>query len=144
MTNRSVVVDSSVMVKWLSREGEQHLEQADTLMKDMQQGKIELYSPELAKYEVGNVLLQKGLPLVQLKASHASLYALPIRFVSETKELSELTVQIAYKSKMTYYDASFVSLAQLLDGILITDNVKDQGKARTATTVPLAGYSRSR
>lgn len=141
MANRSVVVDSSVMVKWLSQEGERHLEKADTLMKDMQQGKIELYSSELAKYEVGNALLQKGLPLVQVKASHASLYALPIRFISETQELSELTAQIAHKSNMTYYDAAFVSLAQLLGGVLVTDNIKHQGKATTVTVIPLAKYS---
>lgn len=135
-----VIVDSSVIVKWLSLEGEQHVEQVNLLLSDVKEGRVHLYSPELAKYEVGNVMLQKGTPLAQTVVGTATIYALPIQFIPETKELSELTTQVAYTSSMTYYDASFVALAESLKGKLVTDNIKHQGKTTHVEVVPLRNY----
>ncbi len=140
MTKEPVIVDSSVIVKWISQQDERYLKQADLLLQNVQRGHIVLYAPELAKYEVGNAMLHKGAPLVQTKTGSATIYTLPIHFVSETKELSLLTTEIAYRFSMTFYDASFVALADVLEGTLITDNIKHQGRILTVRVVPLAHY----
>lgn len=141
MSIKKLVIDSSVIVKWLSSDKEANLEQADVLLQDVQDGKAELYSTELAKYEIGNALLKgKGLHFSDAKISLATLYALPIQFIPESKELAEDTYQLGEKSNMTYYDASFLSLAQMLNGILVTDNIKHQGKAKSIKVMPLSEY----
>lgn len=140
MTKENIVVDSSAIVKWLSDEDEQYLKQADLILKDTERGRVKLFSPELAKYEVGNVMLQKEAPLAQIKAGTATVYKLPIQFVTETHEMSELTTEIAYESAMTYYDAAFLALARTLNGTLVTDNIKHQGKSKIVKVISIANY----
>ena len=57
MSVRNIIVDSSVVVKWLSADNEKYLSQADKLLFEVEKEKVRLYAPELAKYEVTNALL---------------------------------------------------------------------------------------
>lgn len=67
MTSK-LVIDSSVIVKWLNTTDEGNLEKADKILADALQRKVELLAPELAKYEVGNVLLiRKKLSLKEVQ-----------------------------------------------------------------------------
>lgn len=141
---KKLVIDSSVIVKWLHEEDEQYLVQANRILSDLQNNDTVLIAPELAKYEVGNALLsgKKVLP-DEAEVLLKSLYTLPIRFVTESPEIATETYKIAQETKTTYYDASFMSLAKQLDATLITDNVKHQGKAADIKVLPLSDYSRS-
>src|SRR3989338_6636587 len=59
---KRIVVDSSVIVKWLSSQDEKFIPQANKILQDAKEEKIEIYTTELANYEVGNtlfILLQK-------------------------------------------------------------------------------------
>lgn len=138
---RLVVIDSSVCVKWLNRKEEVLLTQADKVLKDVEDGKVYLFMPELAKYEVGNALLNKGPELPFINLALEKFYAIPIQFVVEDLELAELTMKIAHESKITYYDASFISLAKKLQADLVTDNPKHQkGKVNGVKVVSLKNY----
>lgn len=138
---KPVVVDSSVIVKWVSSQDEARLEQADKLLKDCQSGKVELYSSELAKYETANALLKgKQLDLPQALTSLETIYHLPINFVAETDNSAGRTYALAQNQNMTYYDATFLSLAQTLKGVLITDNIKHQRPLAGIKVTPLAQY----
>lgn len=100
-----------------------------------------LFAPELAKYEVGNVLLYaKRLNSTQAEIVLSDFYKLPITFVEDSKELAIETYRISAEHKVTYYDASFMALAKLNDATLITDNIKHQGKARSIKTTALKDY----
>lgn len=123
---RLVVIDSSVAVKWLNRKEEKLLLQADKILKDVEDEKIYIFMPELAKYEVGNALLNKGpeLPLINLALE--KFYDIPIQFIIEDFEFAKSTIEIAQNFKITYYDASFISLAEKLNADLVTDNPKHQ------------------
>lgn len=123
-----VVVDSSVAVKWCSGLKEEKLDKANRIFLDGAAGKIEIYLPELAKYEVGNALMNKGLEPSLAKASLDPLYIPPLKFVALDEGLADLTMDIALQAKITYYDASFLALAQKLKAVLITDNPKHQKK----------------
>ncbi|OGD96015.1 hypothetical protein A3A48_00050 [Candidatus Curtissbacteria bacterium RIFCSPLOWO2_01_FULL_37_9] len=138
---KKLVIDSSVIVKWLSQQDEDHIIQANKVLNDVKKGKIELFAPELAKYEVANAILTgKGIMPSNVKISLATLFSAPIQFVSETIELAESSYKFAYESGITYYDASFASLANLLDAPLVTDNPKHQAKVKGIETIPLKDY----
>jgi len=136
-----VVVDSSVIVKWLNDVDENNLDQANKLLADALKGSVDLFVPELAKYEIGNVLLiRKKLPLKEIGKPLKALHAFPIQFVAESEELAKETYSLAFNCKVTYYDASFMSLAKQYNATLITDNIKHQNKSKDITVKSLTEY----
>lgn len=137
-----IVLDSSVIIKWLSSQDEGRLEQADRILRDKQKGQVELFTSELSKYEVANALLKgKSLPLTQAKAALTTLYQIPLTFISETVGLAKETYKIASELGITYYDAAFLSLAKRLKATLVTDNPKHQKRAKGVKVVALKDYS---
>ncbi len=136
-----IVCDSSVIVKWISSEGENYLEKADQIIKDRQDDKTELFAPELAKYEVANaILLGKQLSPPQAMISLGTVHSLPIQFIPDNIDLAQRSYQFAHKFGITYYDASFVSVAEFLDATLVTDNPKHQAKVKEVKVLPLKDY----
>ncbi len=139
--NTTIVVDTSVIIKWLSQDKEKYLDKADGILKDAQKEKIILITPELAKYEIGNVLLfSKNLSPKQANIVFTKLYKLPLTFVTESTELANETFRLAYKLHITFYDASFTALAKQENAILVTDNIKHQGKDLSIKVVALQDY----
>lgn len=137
---KKIVVDSSVIVKWLNSQNEDHLEQAKNMLQDAQDGITIFFAPELSRYEIGNALLKKKLILSQALDSLATAYSLSIQFVSETPQLAFETYKIASEAKITYYDAAFLALAKHEEAILVTDNPKHQGKSPLIKVVALKDY----
>lgn len=137
----TLVVDTSVFVKWLNQTNEKYLENADKILDDVKTGQVELVIPELIKYEIGNVLL-KGKQLIPNQAyiSLGTAYSLPVTFVTESEEQAKETYALAHKLGISYYDASFMSLAKQYNATLITDNVKDQGRDSSIKVVALKDY----
>lgn len=141
MTKKTIVVDSSVIVKWVSSQDEKHLEQANKILQDIRTNKVDVYTSEIAKYEVSNALLKgKGLNLAEAYISLGTVYNLPITFIQESEEIARSTYEIGQKLNITYYDAAFISTAKKYEAILITDNIKDQGKASGVKVVALKDY----
>lgn len=139
--NSRIVVDTSIIVKWLNQTNEENIDEADQVMESVLKGETEILAPELAKYEVGNVLL-KGKQLTPSEAyiSLGTVYSLPVTFVSESEDLARETFSLAYKLGITYYDASFVSLAKQYDATLVTENPKHQGKSQEVKVKSLKNY----
>lgn len=142
-----VVPDSSVIVKWVNQQNELHLQKADKLLVDVQKGKVELIVPELAKYELGNALLKKGLSDAQAFQTLGTVYCLPMQFVAETEQLAGVTYQMANNvrsseliPKFTYYDASFAALAKQEEAVLVTANPKHHGKILGVKVISLENY----
>ena len=137
----NVVVDTSVITKWLNQNGENDVDMADRIMESALKGEIELIAPELSKYEYGNVLLRgKQLTPKEANISLGTAYSLPINFVSESEDLARETFTIAFNLGITYYDASFLSLAKKYDAVLVTENIKHQGKTRDVKVKSLRDY----
>lgn len=125
---RPLVIDSSVAVKWLNKQDESNIDQADKVLEDVQNGKVRLLMPELAKYEVGNALLYKDMQLQQALGSLATYHSIPIQFLPQDPQQGQVTMQMAHENKVTFYDASFMALAKEQKAELITDNPKHQKK----------------
>lgn len=137
---KKIVVDSSVVVKWLSSQGEEDISQSDKLLKDCEKGKIKLFVPELTKTEIGNAICYKGMDLPQSKITLATLYSLPITFVILEKEQALQTLEISKSKGITYYDGLFISLAEWLSASLVTANPKHQKGSRKIQIIPLKKY----
>lgn len=141
MSDVKIIVDSSVIIKWLSSDKEQHLDSANKLLEDALDEKIEILVPELVKYEVGNTLLfSKKLSSQEGTEVLAYFYTLPITFVTESEDVATKTFNMALNSGITYYDASFMSLAKQYNATLVTDNIKHQGKDLSIKVVSLKDY----
>jgi len=137
---KNTVIDSSVTVKWLNQINEPNLKQADKLLQDAQHQKVTLSAPELSKYEIGNALLKKQLPLHQANEALGTISHLPIKFIPETEQLAQETYKIAQQAHITYYDASFIALAKQENAQLVTDNPKHQGKTNDIIVIALKDY----
>ena len=141
MINKVLVVDSSVIMKWLNQNEEENIDKAEKLLKDFQDEKVQLIAPELAKYEVGNVLIySKKLSSVQGQIILRHFYSLPIKYISETESLAFDTYEISLKLKITYYDAAFISLAKRYNASLVTDNPKHQKNTEDVKVIELKNY----
>ena len=140
MAKRQLIVDSSVAVKWVNGNDEKNLDQADKIIADLEANKLELVAPELAKFELGNALLNKKISPEGTKASLASYYGIPISFISWDQNLAEDTMDMAFENKITYYDASFMVLAKKFGATLVTDNPKHQKQVAGVKVVSLKDY----
>lgn len=130
------VVDTSVALKWFSKEKDS--EKADKLLKTLESKQIEIYLPELAKYELGNALFKgKRLSYVQARAILETLYMLPLNFVAEDFKLAKTSYRLAEKLNITYYDACFLALAKIRKIPLITANPKHQRTVRGVKIIAL-------
>ena len=138
----SVVVDSSVVIKWLNQVDEKHLEQSNLLLNQLERAAIIIFAPELVKYEMGNALL-KGKQLSQSESADALnlFYGLPLQLLEMNEDLAVSSYRIAHQYGITFYDTVFLALAQKLNCPLISDNIKHQGKAVEVTVGSLANYS---
>lgn len=137
---KKLVVDSSVMVKWVNSQDESYLDQSNRLLDDCNEGKVVLVAPELAKYEVGNVLWKKGLTLPAAQASLGTIYGGPVEFMKQDEAEAMLAMEIATKSGVTFYDATFISLAVKLGATLVTDNPKHQHRFEGVRVIALKDY----
>lgn len=138
---KKLIIDSSVIVKWLNQTNEERLQEADRIISDARQGKITLETSELAKYELGNVfLLSKSLTIPEAKTTLSSFYTLPLKFHNQTKELALITFKIAKEANVTFYDASFLALAKQENAVLVTDNPKHQSKIKGVRVIALRDY----
>lgn len=138
--SKKIVVDSSVIVKWLNSQNEKYLTQTDKLLLDCEKGKITLIAPELAKYEVGNALLYKEMETTLTHASLSTLYSLPIEFIPLTEEEASDSLDIARENKVTFYDAVFVNLTKKIGAVLVTDNPKHQKQIKGAKIIAIKDY----
>ncbi len=136
-----LIVDSSVIVKWLNQQDEERLAQSDKVLRDATEGQVTLLAPELAKYEIGNALLmKKQLEISDAGITFKDLFIMPIQFIDLSEKLSKETYRIAKDLSITYYDACFIALAKQEEAKLVTDNPKHQGRTQEVTVIPLEEY----
>ena len=138
---KKLVLDSSVMVKWLNKTDEDNIKQADAVLKDTQMGKVVLLAPELAKYEIGKALLvNKKLSQTDAKISLAVLFELPVEFIPQSPELARESYAIASAFGLTYNESVFLALTEQRGAVLVTDNVSEQARESGINITALKEY----
>lgn len=137
---KQIVVDNSVITKWLSSVKEDNLEEADLLLTRATEQKLQLYAPEMAKYEAGNTILKgKKLEIPQGIATLTAFYSLPITFLPENSTRMATTYALANEYKLSYYDAVYLTITKELGATLITAD-KEQASTKLVKTVLLSDY----
>lgn len=139
----SYVVDASVASRFLLVEDLS--DRAELVLDDFLEGGLDLRSPELVVYEVGNTLwksVKEGFVSLEEAAEKFS-YFLELRINSislssaEHKEVLEWSV----KNNSTYYDSVYVKSCMKVGGTLLTaDDVLYKKSRETVPTVHLRDY----
>src|SRR5208283_1721320 len=108
---REIVLDSSVVVKWFSKEIKSV--EALKLMDSYVQGSAELAVSEILFCEVGNALRYKpDYDTQKWKNALAQLFNLRMKVTHLTEDLVMRTGEIAYDGKVTFNDALPVAIAE--------------------------------
>jgi predicted nucleic acid-binding protein len=123
-----VVPDASVLLKWvLPEEREPHAAQAIAIREAFIAGRIRLLVPPLWFYEVGNVLVMNYSDSAAERL--AALAAFHVPEARPTAAWRERIIKLAAERGVTFYDASYHALAEILDGIFVTADDKYLRKA---------------
>lgn len=123
-----IVVDSSVVVKWLLSKNEKYVENALVLLEQIRKGSVNCLAPELVKYEISNAVLNKKVSSDIAELALSTFYRIPIQYSLFFEELTKEAYKIAEANRITLYDSSFMALALREDAVLVTDNPKHQDK----------------
>src|SRR4030042_6791664 len=138
---RRCVVDSSVLVKWFNQENERFLGQAAQIFQDLNSDKIKIATPEFSILEVANVLIfGKKVKEEQVKVSISDLLNLPINFARLEDSLIRIAIEISIQTKITVYNAVFISLAKKGGCKLISDDKDHHLKVTDGTVLALKDY----
>ncbi len=138
---KKTVIDSSVIAKLLNKNKEEHIEQADSIIKDAHVGKVALFAPEVAKYEIGKLLvLGKKLSQSEARIALETLFGLPIEFVSHSQDLSRESHAIASEFELTYNESVFLALAEQKGACLVTDILDSKLKPPGIEIIALRDY----
>jgi predicted nucleic acid-binding protein len=125
MSGRSaaVVLDASVILKWvLDADTEPGHAAANRLLERWQQGELNLLVPSLWLFEVGNILCLKRP--ADASAALAALWDLGLSEVPFSRSLIQRTVTLAQSHGLTFYDASYLAVAEEEQVILVTADGK--------------------
>jgi|SRR3989338_2053082 len=112
------VLDASFVLSFLLNEGNNNVEKT---ILDYKEGKINLVSSSLLAYEVGNGL-RTGVLRKRLTGSQAeSLYKAFFEFeIPEESFNFPDVLKLALSKSISFYDASYINLAQTLSLKLLT------------------------
>lgn len=137
----SIVIDNSVMMRWLFNDGtEKDKHYAQKVLKRVEKNKLKVIVPYIWVYEasfVVNFYTKKELILYDKSIKHLdSLFDLcsVIRGEEKPKEL----FIFANKYKLSSYDASYVMLAQQQQAPIAT---LDKGKIKAAKNIDIVIFS---
>jgi len=119
-----LILDTSVIVKWFFKENEKNIEKAGTILNRYMDNKIKIIVPELAVFELANVLKNK---LDKYKSEQLGiidkLYNMGIIFYIDM-EILKRAVEVAVDIKDSVYDGIFLATAEYFSGKFITDDSK--------------------
>lgn len=122
----NLVFDASVVAKWFFEEEKTDL--ALTLLEEHKLGKININVPVLLLFEFGNTVIKKFREDIDTQEEFnrdlADLLASALNFVAPTQDLLKLTYTLSRKYEITFYDATYVALAQKLKCDFVTADKK--------------------
>lgn len=120
MKPKPMVVDSSVALKWLKPEGEEHAAEARALLDAHEAGRQELTAPAHLLLEVMNALWAHRATAAQIQRAVELLIGLRMTFIEADPALLARAAEMAVDHRITVYDAVFAALAERLDCELVT------------------------
>lgn len=122
---RELLLDTSVLLKWFHREGEDEVEQAEWHLQAHRQGVVRAHMLDLGVYELGNVLVRALNRTAQQSAAVLDA-ALALCGPALTLNAADLgkAAEIACADALTFYDAAFAVAASAHECTLISADRK--------------------
>ena len=130
---RVVVVDASVILKWVLEQDEQDLQRALAIQRAGVLDKLQLLVPSLWRFEVGNTLARK-LP-EQAGAWLNLCSASGLEEVPVAEAVQARTIELCRDHGVTFYDASYHALALAKSGTFVTADERYVAKAKASGSV---------
>lgn len=122
MNDMEKVFDASVIIKWfIDEEGS---DKALIYLQDYKDKKFSIIAPTLLYYELGNILLAKKATKYQVSKIMEYLQALHLIDVNIGHDAFRKVFENANELKITYYDASYITLMQKYNCEFITADKK--------------------
>ena len=117
----TLLVDTSVVVKWFHSDGEAEVEQARFLLQAHRAGAERLLVLDLGAYELGNVLLRPlRMPAPVVVEALTLLRTLCGPLVHPRPSWQHAAAELAEQHRLTFYDASWAAAAQALQCPLVS------------------------
>lgn len=118
-----IVIDASIGVKWFSCKDENNIDLALQIRDLKLKNGIEVTVPDLFFFETINALLKKkGFTNEIIHFSLETLYRMDLNIIYPDKEIIDNTIDIARKSKLTFYDSLYIAAAVSRQALLITED----------------------
>lgn len=95
--------------------------------------------PTLLYYEVANILLfgRSRPPIDEAAEALRDLFSIPLTVLAPEPAAADAALRLAARHELSYYDASYVALAETLDCMLITADQRLWRRIRTRGRVQL-------
>ena len=117
----TLLVDTSVVLKWLHEEGENEVAAARRLLADHRAGRQRVLLLDLVVYELGNVLLRPlRLPAAVVSQQLDLVRRLCGPFVHPPPSWYDDAAALGERHGLTFYDASWAAAARALDCPLVS------------------------
>jgi predicted nucleic acid-binding protein len=117
----TLLVDTSVVVKWFHESGEQEVDEARALLDAHRTGAEQLLVLDLGAYELGNVLLRPlRMPAPVVVEALGVLRAICGPLVHPRPSWLDAAAALAQQHSLTFYDASWAAAAQALQCPLVS------------------------
>jgi predicted nucleic acid-binding protein len=117
----TLLVDTSVVLKWFHDEGESEVGAARTVLADHRAGRRRVLLLDLVAYELGNVLLRPlRFPAAVVADQLDLLHRLCGPFVHPAPSWHTAAAALGEEHRLTFYDASWAGAARALDVPLVS------------------------
>ncbi|MDA8185026.1 MAG: type II toxin-antitoxin system VapC family toxin [Actinomycetota bacterium] len=136
----TLLVDTSVLIKWFHSEGESQVTEARALREAARRGEVETRVIDLALYEMGNVLLRSlswsGSDVADQLDDLVLICGSPLAVTADWFRQAAI---VASANDLTFYDACWAASAQALGVSLVSsdDQLLDAGLAESPQAVAL-------
>ena len=115
----TLVLDTSVLLKWFVEEPGSPA--ATDLKRQYLEGELAIAIPDLALYEIPNVLrFKRGVPEAEVKTVMHAFWNLGLETIAPTAPLLEHAIHLSFATGLSLYDCAYLALARELEATLIT------------------------
>lgn len=120
-----VVLDSSVIIKWVKARNEDDVDKALIYYKQFQNKQIQVTLPDLIFYETSN-MASRDFPENRAlwEEMILNLFSETIKIVPPDKKLVEDITRLTKAFRITAYDASYIAVAERFNTKLVTADKK--------------------
>lgn len=114
-----VVLDASVLIKWFIKESDSEI--ALHFKDSLLQSKFDILVPDLALYEILNVLRFKCVFSEEaIKIILPAIFELGLEIITPSQQLLEDALRLSFATELSIYDCVYLALANELGVNLIT------------------------